>query len=95
MQKGKFGAGGNDNNPNKMNAQEMLSMIKYGAQEIILHEQEGQSMDANIDGIIERSMKKTEEINKELSKLEEKFNLNNVSLTGDDDKQTNLYTFEG
>lgn len=70
-------------------------MIKYGAQEIILHEQEGQSMDANIDGIIERSMKKTEEINKELSKLEEKFNLNNVSLTGDDDKQTNLYTFEG
>ena len=52
-------------------------------------------MDANIDNIIEHSMKRTEEINKELSKLEEKFNLNNVSLTGEDEKQTNLYTFEG
>jgi hypothetical protein len=61
-------------------------MIKYGAQEIILTDQDGQSMDANIDGIIEHSKKRTEEINKELSKLEEKFNLNNVSLTGDDDK---------
>ncbi len=30
MQKGKFNAS-NDNNPNKINAQEMLSMIKYGA----------------------------------------------------------------
>ncbi|CDW88930.1 probable global transcription activator snf2l1 isoform 2 [Stylonychia lemnae] len=94
MQKGKFG-GGNDNNPNKMNAQEMLQMIKYGAQEIILTEQDGQLMDENIDSIIEHSMKRTDEINKELSKLEEKFNLNNVSLTGEDEKQTDLYTFEG
>ena len=52
-------------------------------------------MDANIDNIIEHSKKRTDEINKELSKLEEKFNLNNVSLTGEDEKQTNLYTFEG
>ncbi len=52
-------------------------------------------MEDNIDGIIEHSMKRTEEINEQLSKIEDKFNLNNVSLTGEDEKQTNLYTFEG
>lgn len=41
-------------------------------------------MEANIDSIIDYSLKKTEEINKVLSKIEDKFNLNNVSLTGDD-----------
>lgn len=40
-------------------------------------------------------MKKTAEINKVLNKIEDKFNLNNVSLTGDDEKQTYLYEFEG
>lgn len=43
-------------------------------------------MDSNIDSIIEHSLKRTEEINKVLSKLEDKFNLNNVSLTGEDEK---------
>lgn len=97
MQKGKFNNSGSnqDNNPGKMGAQEMLQMIKYGAQEIILTEQEGQSMEANIDSIIEHSLKRTEEINKDLNKLEDKFNLNNVSLTGEDEKQTDLYMFEG
>lgn len=38
----------------------------------------------NIDNIIGHSIKKTEEINKVLNKIEDKFNLNNVSLTGDD-----------
>jgi SWI/SNF-related matrix-associated actin-dependent regulator of chromatin subfamily A member 5 len=52
-------------------------------------------MEDNIDGIIEYSMKRTEEINEILNKIEDKFNLNNVSLTGEDEKQTNLYTFEG
>jgi hypothetical protein len=27
--------------------------------------------------------------------IEDKFNLNNVSLTGEDEKYTNLYEFEG
>jgi len=41
-------------------------------------------------------MKRTDEINKVLNKIEDKFNLNNVSLTGDDwEKQTDLYMFEG
>ncbi len=70
-------------------------MIKYGAQEIILTEQDGQIKEANIDHIIEHSMKKTEEMNKLLSMIEDKFNLNNVSLTGEDEKYTNLYEFEG
>ncbi len=52
-------------------------------------------MEANIDKIINHSMRRTEELNKSLARLEDKFNLNNVSLTGDDEKQTNLYTFEG
>lgn len=43
-------------------------------------------MEDNIDKIIEHSLKKTEEINKVLNKIEDKFNLNNVSLTGDDEK---------
>lgn len=43
-------------------------------------------MEANIDNIIEHSLKRTEEINKVLNKIEDKFNLNNVSLTGDDEK---------
>ena len=52
-------------------------------------------MEANIDSIIEHSLKKTKEIQAVLSKIEDKFNLNNVSLTGDDEKQTDLYMFEG
>lgn len=40
-------------------------------------------------------MKKTEQINEVLNKIEDKFNLNNISLMGDDEKQTNLYMFEG
>jgi len=93
MQKGKFTH--NEYNPGKMNSNEMASMIKYGAQEIILSEQDGVIKDENIDNIIGHSLQKTEEINKSLSKIEEKFNLNNVSLTGEDEKYTNLYEFEG
>ena len=42
-------------------------------------------------------MKRTEELNAALSTIEDKFNLNNVSITGDDFEQKNsggLYTFE-
>lgn len=56
-------------------------------------------MENNIDQIIEYSLKKTEELNQNvLSKMiEDKFNLNNVSLTGEDDNNKNqsFYTFEG
>lgn len=44
-------------------------------------------------------MKRTNELNENLAKIEDKFNLNSVSLTGDDpaeaSKQSKLYTFEG
>jgi len=72
----------------------MMNMIQYGAQEIIVSDQ-ADEIEANIDHIIERSMKKTEKINELLSNIEDKFNLNNVSLTGEDEKYTSLYTFEG
>jgi hypothetical protein len=54
-------------------------------------------MAANIDSIIEYSLKKTEEINNQMKMIEDKFNLNSVSLTGEDERQQNsgLYTFEG
>jgi hypothetical protein len=42
-------------------------------------------MEQNIDKIIEYSLKKTEEINRQVKMIEDKFNLNNVSLTGEDD----------
>ena len=44
-------------------------MIKYGAQEIILAENDGM-LEQNIDSIIDYSMQKTNEIKQELSKLE-------------------------
>lgn len=69
-------------------------MIKFGAQEIILAEQEG-ALEANIDEVIEHSLRKTEEINRSLKMIEDKFNLNSVSLTGDEEKASGLYTFEG
>jgi hypothetical protein len=44
-------------------------------------------MEQNIEKIIEHSLKKTEEINKTMKMIEDKFNLNNVSLTGEDERQ--------
>lgn len=71
-------------------------MIKYGAQEIISTADFGVT-EESIDQILAHSLKKTEELQETLSKIEEKFNLNTVSLTGDDpdSKQNKLYTFEG
>jgi hypothetical protein len=54
-------------------------------------------MKANIDAIIEKSLKKTEELEKQLKSIEDKFNLNNVSLTGDDGDgaKTSIYQMDG
>jgi hypothetical protein len=82
MQRGKFS---HEDNNKKVGSEEVLNMITHGAQEIILTcDNEDEDMKANIDSIIEKSMKKTEEINEKLKSIEDKFNLNNVSLTGDD-----------
>jgi len=71
-------------------------MIKYGAQEIISTANQ-EINEENIDRILDYSLKRTNELNADLAKIEDKFNLNSVSLTGDDEnsKQTKLYTFEG
>jgi hypothetical protein len=53
-----------------------------------------EEMKANLDEIISNSLKKTEEFEKKLKNIDEKFNLNSVSLTGDDDyagKRKTLY----
>ena len=53
-------------------------------------------MKNNIDQIIDKSLKKTEELEKQLKTIEDKFNLNQVSLTGDDDNhKTSIYQMDG
>jgi hypothetical protein len=61
MQRGKFS---HSETPNKVGSEEVLNMIQHGAQEIILTcDNEDVDMKANIDSIIEKSMKKTDELN--------------------------------
>ena len=72
-------------------------MLKYGAQEII-STANVEITEASIEQILEHSLKKTEALQQQLANIEDKFNLNSVSLTGDDPdsvRQSNLYTFEG
>jgi hypothetical protein len=53
-------------------------------------------MKNNLDAIIEKSLKKTEEFEKQLKSIEDKFNLNQVSLTGDDgNTKTSIYQLDG
>ena len=95
MQRGKFN---HEDKDKKVGADEMLSMIKHGAQEIILscNQEDDQNMKDHIDQIIEDSLKKTEKLEKELKLIEDKFNLNQVSLTGDDGGyKTNIYQMDG
>jgi len=75
-------------------------MIKFGAQEIILaNSEKEEDIKESIDQLISYSLKRTEELEKTIlaKAIEDKFNLNNVSLTDQDDRQqsTGLYTFEG
>lgn len=72
-------------------------MIKYGAQEII-STANFEITEASIEQILDHSLKKTEELQQQLANIEDKFNLNSVSLTGDEPenaRQSTLYTFEG
>ncbi len=52
----------------------------------------------DIDEILAHSMRRTEMLNESLAKIEDKFNLNNVSLTGDEPERNHsasIYTFDG
>ena len=90
MQRGKF-SHDSTNKEKKVDATEVLSMIQHGAQEIIRTcNEEDEDIKANIDKIIESSMKKTDQINAKLESfsndLEKRFDLNSVPLTGEDSK---------
>lgn len=95
MQRGKFN--NQQDNANKVGADEMLTMIQHGAQEIILTcDDDDVDMKKNLDQIIDKSLKKTEELEKQLKSIEDKFNLNQVSLTGDDEgHKTSIYQLDG
>lgn len=72
-------------------------MIKYGAQEII-STANFEVTENSIDQILDHSLKRTEMLQQSLAKIEDKFNLNSVSLTGDEpehSRQSKMYTFEG
>lgn len=95
MQRGKFNQ---KESTNKVGSDEMLNMIQHGAQEIILTcDDDDEDMKANLDKIIDKSMKKTEELETQLKSIEDKFNLNTVSLTGEDEghKTSSLYQLDG
>lgn len=81
----------------KASPDEMINMIQHGAQEIILScDQDDADMKQSIEQIIDKSLKKTEELEQQLKTIEDKFNLNQVSLTGDDDNyKTSIYQMDG
>ena len=69
--------------------QEMNQIVQFGAQQV-LKSTGPEVLEEDIDQILEYAEEKTQEMNKELAKLEEAFNLNNFRLDG-----SSLYEFEG
>ena len=70
-------------------ATEMNSIVQFGAQQVL--KSTGQNIpEEDIDKLLLYSEEKTKEIQIELSKLEETFNLNNLSFDG-----SQFYDFEG
>jgi SWI/SNF-related matrix-associated actin-dependent regulator of chromatin subfamily A member 5 len=69
--------------------QEMNTIVQFGAQQVL--KSTGQTiLEEDIDKLLMYSEEKTKEINQELTKLEEAFNLNNFSFDG-----KSFYDFEG
>jgi len=91
MQKGKFGHGSME----KISKDDMMNAIHWGAQEIVMSKDEAIT-EKDIDRILAYGNEKTDEIKKELGKIESKFNLNNISLTGNENSDSHdIYYFEG
>ncbi|OMJ71857.1 hypothetical protein SteCoe_29829 [Stentor coeruleus] len=68
---------------------EMNSIVQFGAQQVL--KSTGKDiLEEDINKVLMYSEEKTKEINQELSKLEEAFNLNNMSFDGN-----SFYDFEG
>jgi hypothetical protein len=59
-------------------------------------DEDDNDMKNNIDEIITKSMKKTEELEKSLKSIEDKFNLNEVPLLDDQNAhKTSIYQMDG
>lgn len=72
-----------------------MNAIHWGAQEIVMSKDEAIT-EKDIDRILAYGNEKTDEIKKELGKIESKFNLNNISLTGNENSDSHdIYYFEG
>ncbi|CAG9335654.1 unnamed protein product [Blepharisma stoltei] len=70
-------------------AQEMKQILQFGAQQV-LKTAHDDIADEDIDTVLQYAQEKTEKINEELTKLEEAFNLKDLSFDG-----ALLYEFEG
>lgn len=79
-----------ENKPNTLNKEEMLGMIRHGANHIFASK-DSEITDADIDQIIHKGELKTEELNQKLSKMGEE-NMRKFTL---DTEDTSLYDFEG
>ena len=78
----------------KVSVNDIRNAIHCGAREIIMGAEEDVN-ENTIDEILEKSQGKTKQIEEELNKIEQRFNLNQISLTGDTQNQDSLYYFEG
>ncbi|CAG9309931.1 unnamed protein product [Blepharisma stoltei] len=69
-------------------AQEMKQILQFGAQQVL--KTTGEIADEDIDTLLQYAQEKTDKLNEELKKLEETFNLKDLSFDG-----ALLYQFEG
>ncbi len=74
---------------NKVTALEMTSIIQYGVDKLFSTEE---TTVKDIEEILDYSINKTEQVNDYLKSIEEKLNINNLSLTSD---SKDIYQFEG
>lgn len=76
---------------NKVSAIEMTNILQFGADKIFTNDEENNEVN-NIESILEYSINKTEKVNEHLKDIEEKLNINNLSLSSDN---KDIYQFEG
>ncbi len=75
---------------NKVSALEMTNFIRHGVERLLNLNED--TCEKDIEEILEYSINKTEQINSHLKSLEEKLNINNLSLSSD---SKDIYQFEG
>jgi SWI/SNF-related matrix-associated actin-dependent regulator of chromatin subfamily A member 5 len=75
---------------NKVTALEMTSIIQFGVDKLFSLNDD--TTEKDIEEILEYSITKTEKVNEHLKSIEEKLNINNLSLNAN---SKNIYQFEG